>query len=209
MATTPSGPTQAYPSASPPRRNQLNRSIPGSLLGWRWGWLRGTLPESPVDQGTSKLLKFCLVSSHVTWFRLVSSHVISQNLPTSRFQKNCLVSSHVTLPLEPGAAPGPWNTLRQAQGWPGAPGAGPGPAGRRPLPRAQGRVEILPTKARRPQPLLRPLSIATRPSLTPNIPSIDLYSSANELALTLTIAVLTLHLKGILLVNIREQEYNK
>jgi len=96
MTTTLSPPIMAHPGVSIPRRNRLNRSIPGSLSGWRWGWLRGTLPESPVDHRTSKLLKICLVSSHVT----------SQNLLTSRFQKNCLVSSHVTLPLEPGAAPG-------------------------------------------------------------------------------------------------------
>ncbi len=116
IATTLSTPTQGYPSASPPRRNQLNRSIPGSLLRQHQGWLRGTLPESPVDYRTLKLLKFCLVSSHVTSFHLVSSHVISQNLLASRFQKNYLVSSHVTLPLEPGAVPGPCNTLRQAYG---------------------------------------------------------------------------------------------
>jgi hypothetical protein len=77
MTTTLLPPIMAHPGVSPPRRNRLNRSIPGSLLGWRWGWLRGTLPESPVDYRTSKLLEFYLVRSHVTWFRLVSSYVIS------------------------------------------------------------------------------------------------------------------------------------
>jgi len=77
MATTLSPPIMAHPGALPPRRIRLNRLIPGSLLGWRWGWLRGTLPESPVDYGTLKLLNFYLVDSHVTWFRLVSSHVTS------------------------------------------------------------------------------------------------------------------------------------
>jgi len=85
MITTLSPPIRAHPGASPPRRNRLNRLIPGSLLGWRWGWLRGTLPESPVDHGTLKLLKFYLVISHVIWSRLVISHVTLENLRTKEF----------------------------------------------------------------------------------------------------------------------------